>query len=52
MMPMVRALPGLLVALLFACSTEAEEWRAPELRLGLIAHDAAEIGRASCRERV
>jgi hypothetical protein len=54
MMPMVRALPGLLVALLFACSTEAEEWRAPELRLGLIAHDAAgrEQGSASLAAEV
>jgi len=54
MMHMLRALPGLLVALLFACSTEAEEWRAPELRLGLVAHDAAgkEQGSASLAAEV
>jgi lipid A 3-O-deacylase len=54
MMQMLRALPGLLVALLFACSTEAEEWRAPELRLGLVAHDAAgkEQGSASLAAEV
>lgn len=38
---MRRALPALALLLLASLPSRAEEWRAPELRLGIVAHDVA-----------